>query len=117
MSEFDKKLLNKRLRKHRVRAKVLGSASRPRLSVAISNTSVSAQLVDDETGRTILSSTTVNLKEKGSLTKQAVFVGSDIAKKAKKAKINAVVFDRNGRKYAKRLNALAEAARKEGLEF
>ncbi|MDN5274518.1 MAG: rplR [Candidatus Saccharibacteria bacterium] len=117
MNSLAKKLLNKSLRKNRVRSKVTGSAERPRLSVTISNKHVSAQLIDDASGHTLAASTTVGTKQTGSTTEQAVFVGSDIAKKAKKAKINAVVFDRNGRQYAGRLAALADAARKEGLEF
>jgi len=65
----------------------------------------------------LAASTTVGSKQTGSLKDLAAFVGSDIAKKAKKAKIVTVVLDRNGRQYAGRLSALAEAARKEGLEF
>ena len=117
MSSTDKKALNKSLRKNRVRAKVSGSSERPRLSVTISNMHVHAQIIDDETQNTLVSSTTVGTKQTGTMTEKAEFVGSDIAKKAKKAKISKVVFDRNGRSYAKRLHALAEAARKEGLEF
>jgi large subunit ribosomal protein L18 len=117
MSNFAKKLLNKSLRKNRVRSKVSGTAERPRLTVTISNKHVSAQIIDDEKQHTLVASTTVGTKQEGSLSEQATFVGSDIAKKAKKAKINAVVFDRNGRQYAGRLAALADAARKEGLEF
>lgn len=117
MNSLAKKLLNKSLRKNRVRSKVTGSAERPRLTVTISNKHVSAQLIDDASGRTLAASTTVGTKQTGSTTEQAVFVGGEIAKKAKKAKINAVVFDRNGRQYAGRLAALADAARKEGLEF
>ena len=117
MADFAKKLLNKSLRKNRVRSKVSGTAERPRLTVTISNTHVSAQLIDDVKAHTLASSTTVGTKQTGTLTEQAAFVGADIAKKAKKAKINAVVFDRNGRQYAGRLAALADAARKEGLEF
>lgn len=117
MSNLAKKLLNKRLRKSRVRAKITGTTERPRLSVTISNKHVSAQLIDDVKQRTIASATTAGTKQTGTLTEQATFVGADIAKKAKKAKITAVVFDRNGRQYAARLSALAEAARKEGLEF
>ena len=117
MNSLAKKLLNKSLRKNRVRSKVTGSAERPRLSVTISNKHVSAQLIDDATGHTLAASTTVGTKQTGSTTEQSAFVGADIAKKAKKAKINAVVFDRNGRQYAGRLAALADAARKEGLEF
>ena len=60
---------------------------------------------------------TVGAKQTGTITELAAFVGVDIAKKAKKAKITTVVFDRNGRQYAGRLAALADAARKEGLEF
>lgn len=113
----NKKLLNRQLRKNRVRAKISGTAERPRLSVTISNTHVSAQLIDDIKQHTVAYATTVGTKTKGTMTEKAAQVGVDIAKKAKKAKINAVVFDRNGRQYAGRLKALAEAARKEGLEF
>ena len=117
MADLQKKLLNRRLRKNRVRARVNGTADRPRLTVFISNKHVSAQIIDDKKGITIVSATTVGTKLAGSMTELAAKVGSDIAKKAKKAKINAVVFDRNGRQYAGRLSALADAARKEGLEF
>lgn len=117
MADLQKKLLNKRLRKNRVRARVNGTADRPRLTIFISNKHVSAQIIDDTKGITIVSATTVGTKLAGSMTELAAKVGSDIAKKAKKAKINAVVFDRNGRQYAGRLSALADAARKEGLEF
>ena len=117
MADLQKKLLNRRLRKNRVRARVNGTADRPRLTVFISNKHVSAQIIDDTKGITIVSATTVGTKLVGSMTELAAKVGSDIAKKAKKAKINAVVFDRNGRQYAGRLSALADAARKEGLEF
>ena len=117
MTNLAKKLLNQGLRKARVRAKISGTATRPRLSISISNKHVSAQIIDDEHQHTLVASTTVGTKQTGTITEQAIFIGVDIAKKAKKAKINTVVFDRNGRLYAGRLNALAEAARKEGLEF
>lgn len=117
MSEASKKLLNKTLRKNRVRSKISGTTKRPRLSVSISNKHVSAQLIDDENQKTLASATTVGAKKTGSISEQAAFVGTEIAKNAKKVKISAVVFDRNGRQYAGRLHALAEAARKEGLEF
>lgn len=117
MSNLAKKLLNKSLRKNRVRSKVTGTAERPRLTITISNKHVSAQLVDDEKQHTLAAATTVGAKQNGTMTEQAAFVGVEIAKKAKKAKISAVVFDRNGRQYAGRLGALADAARKEGLEF
>ncbi len=117
MSDLAKKLLNKSLRKNRVRAKVTGTAERPRLTVTISNKHVSAQIIDDVAQKTLAASTTVGTKQTGTMTEQSVFVGSDIAKKAKKAKITTVVFDRNGRQYAGRLHALADAARAEGLEF
>ncbi|OGL21981.1 50S ribosomal protein L18 [Candidatus Saccharibacteria bacterium RIFCSPHIGHO2_01_FULL_45_15] len=117
MSDLAKKLLNKSLRKNRVRAKITGTAQRPRLTVTISNKHVSAQLIDDVAQHTLAASTTVGAKQTGTTSEQAAFVGTDIAKKAKKAKITTVVFDRNGRQYAGRLSALADAARKEGLEF
>lgn len=108
---------NKMLRKARVRSKVVGTKERPRLSVFISNMHVSAQIINDETGKTLVSATTVGKKTTGTTTEKAAVIGKEIATKAKKAKINKVVFDRNGRAYAGRLKALAEAAREEGLEF
>lgn len=118
MSNLTKKLLNKSLRKGRVRANVSGTSARPRLTVTISNVHISAQLIDDSKGVTLVSSTTVGLKTaKGTMTERAAVIGADIAKKAKKAKITTVVFDRNGRAYAGRLASLADAARQEGLEF
>lgn len=117
MSNLAKKVLNQGLRKLRVRAKVSGTADRPRLSVTISNMHISAQVIDDIKQCTIVSSTTVGSKMTGTISEKAALVGADIAKKAIKAKIKTVVFDRNGRKYASRLSAFADAARKEGLVF
>lgn len=119
MANLAHKLLNRDLRKARVRAKVSGTAERPRLSITISNKNVSAQLIDDVAGKTLAAATTVGNKANASspISDKCAFIGTEIAKKAKKAKITAVVFDRNGRAYAKRLSALADAARKEGLEF
>ena len=111
------KLNNLQLRKNRVRSKIGGTAERPRLSVTISNMNVSAQLIDDVEGKTLASATTVGQKMTGSLSDKATKIGEEIAKNAKESKISRVVFDRNGRAYAKRLHALAEAARKGGLEF
>jgi len=117
MSNLAKKLLNKTLRKNRVRAKVNGTALRPRMTVTISHKHISVQLIDDDKKHTMVAATTVGTKQVGTISEQAVLIGTEIAKKAKKAKITAVVFDRNGRQYAGRLSALADAARKEGLEF
>ncbi len=108
---------NLSLRKARVRAKVIGTAERPRLTVTISLKHVSAQSINDEAAKTLVASTTVGAKQTGTMTELSAYVGTDIAKKAKKAGITKVVFDRNGRQYAGRLAALADAARKEGLEF
>lgn len=104
-------------RANRTRAKIHGTAERPRLSVNISNKHIIAQIIDDDKGATLAYATTVGSKDKGSKTELAAKIGSEIAKKAKKAKIEKVVFDRGSRLYAGRLSALADAARKEGLEF
>ena len=104
-------------RANRTRAKIHGTAERPRLSVNISNKHIIAQIIDDDKGTTLAYATTVGSKDKGSKTELAAKIGSEIAKKAKKAKIEKVVFDRGARLYAGRLSALADAARKEGLEF
>jgi large subunit ribosomal protein L18 len=117
MSNLEKKTLNKSLRKGRVRSKISGTADRPRLTVSISNMHITVQIVDDVKQHTLASSSTVGSKITGTTTEKAAIIGTEIAKKAKKAKIETVVFDRNGHKYAKRLRALADAARKEGLRF
>lgn len=108
---------NKALRKNRVRSKVSGTSERPRLSVTISNLHVSAQIINDVEQKTLAYATTVGAKAKGSKSELCAKIGAEIAKKAKEAKIKSVVFDRNGRQYAGRLAALADAARKEGLDF
>ncbi len=117
MNTLAKKLRNRELRKARVRSTVHGTATRPRLSVTISNLHVSAQLIDDDKSHTMASATTVGTKVSGTITEKCTHVGAEIAKKATKAKVTTVVFDRNGRQYAGRLRAFADAARKEGLEF
>jgi large subunit ribosomal protein L18 len=111
------KILNKKLRKNRVRSHLSGTAERPRLSVFISNSHVSAQIIDDGASRTLAAATSVGQKLTGTMTEKAAAIGKDIAAKAKKAKVSKVVFDRNGRAYSSRLKALADAARAEGLEF
>ncbi len=112
-------MVNNLLRKTRIRARVIGTLQRPRLSVFISNLHVSAQIIDDSQQATLVTSTTVTAKpaSSGSKTEKAAWVGADIAKKAKKAGIKQVVFDRGSRQYKGRLQAFADAARKEGLEF
>ena len=104
-------------RKNRTRAKIHGTANRPRLSVHISNKHVIAQIIDDDKASTIALVTTVGSKQKGTKTELAAWVGTEIAKKAKAKKIKQVVFDRGARLYSGRLSALSDAARKEGLEF
>ncbi|HSX08390.1 MAG TPA: 50S ribosomal protein L18 [Candidatus Saccharimonadales bacterium] len=118
MNKLAHKLHNLALRKNRVRATVSGSAARPRLSVHISNRHIIAQLIDDDAHKTLAYVSTVGTKAAtGTLTERAEWIGGEIAKKAKSAKINTVVFDRNGRLYHGRVKALADAARKAGLEF
>lgn len=117
MTKITNKLANKLQRQARVRAVVQGTAVRPRLSITISNLHVSAQLIDDENHVTVAAASTVGGKATGSMTEKAAAIGTDIAKKAKAKKINAVVFDRGSKLYHGRTKALAEAARKEGLEF
>ena len=109
--------MNKTFRAKRTRAKQHGTAERPRLSVSISNQHIIAQVIDDDKGSTLCYATTVGSKMTGTKTEKAAVIGAEIAKKAKAAKIKKVVFDRGSKIYAGRMSALAEAARKEGLEF
>ncbi|MBQ3310228.1 50S ribosomal protein L18 [Candidatus Saccharibacteria bacterium] len=104
-------------RANRTRAKIHGTAERPRLTVHFSNQNVTAQIIDDDKKITLAYATTVGSKITGNKTEKAAAVGKMIAEKAKKVKITKVVFDRGSKLYAGRMSALAEAARKEGLEF
>ena len=108
-----------RLARHaRVRRKVSGTSEVPRLSIFRSNAQIFAQIIDDEKGVTLCSSSSLELKIKnGGNAEGAALVGKDIALKAKKAGIKAVVFDRGGYAYHGRVEALANAAREAGLEF
>ena len=103
-------------RKRRIRARMKGTAERPRLTVYRSLTQLSAQVVDDQTGRTLCSASTKEVKAKMTV-EGAKKVGELIGKKAKEAGVSAVVFDRNAYKYHGRVKALAEGARESGLQF
>ena len=109
-------------RHHRVRLRVFGTAQRPRLNVFRSNGHLYAQVIDDTTGRTLLSASTLDKELKGTVKNggnatAAVAVGRLVAERALKAKVTAVVFDRGGYKYHGRIKALAEASREQGLKF
>lgn len=117
MNRLANKLSKSILRKNRVRSVVKGTSVRPRLSVHVSNLHISAQLIDDEKHISIAGFSTTGKKLTGTMVEKAENVGTEIAKKAKSKKINAVVFDRGPKKYHGRVKALADAARKEGLEF
>lgn len=106
------------MRHKRVRKNISGTSEMPRLNVFRSNTQIYAQIINDETGTTLASSSSVQLKIKnGANIEGAKLVGADIAKKAKEANISKVVFDRGGYQYHGRVEALADAARENGLEF
>jgi large subunit ribosomal protein L18 len=107
-------------RHNRIRKDLSGTAERPRLNVFRSNANITAQIIDDEKGVTLVSASTLekDLKIKnGGNVEAAKLIGAEIAKRAKKAKITKVVFDRGGYLYHGRVAALAEAARENGLEF
>lgn len=105
-----------RLRRHkRIRAKVSGTAARPRLAVFRSNRFVSVQLIDDEAGKTLAAAH--GREFGGSTGAQASKVGVEIAKRAKAAGISSAVFDRGGYSYAAQIKTLADAAREGGLTF
>ena len=110
---------DKRIRlKKKIRAKVSGTASMPRLSVFRSNMFIYAQLIDDEAGKTLASSSDIKAK-KGTKSERAKQVGAEIAAKAKakEKKLEKAVFDRNGFKYTGRIKTLADSARENGLKF
>jgi large subunit ribosomal protein L18 len=110
------KLQNRLARKRRIRARIRGTAGRPRLSVYRSLAGMYAQLVDDEAGKTLVAASLKEAKGKANV-EGAAKLGKLLAEKAKKAKIDKVVFDRSGYKYHGRVKALADAAREHGLTF
>ena len=121
IKKIDKNSVRK-AKQRRIRNKISGTASCPRLNVYRSLTNIYAQIIDDEKGVTIASSSTVEksvVEQMAGKTKveQALIVGEDVAKKALKKGVKKVVFDRAGYLYTGRVAKLAEGARNAGLEF
>ena len=107
-------------RHDRVRNKITGTSNVPRLNVFRSNSNIFAQIIDDEASKTLVSASSIDKElklENGGNLEAAEKVGELLAKRAKKAKISKVVFDRGGYLYHGRVKALADAARENGLEF
>lgn len=116
MSLIKNKKTQKRLRlKKKIRSRVFGTAEMPRLSVFRSNSHMYAQIINDDTAKTLVSSS--DLKLKGTNKEKAKSVGKELAEKAVGAKIKKVVFDRNGFRFTGRVKVLADQAREGGLEF
>lgn len=111
---------NHKRRHARIRAKVIGTAARPRLAVYKSNRYLHAQLIDDENGVTLIAGTTKaakGAKKQPKKTDAAKALGTDLAKRAQAAGVKEVVFDRGGFRYTGRVATLAQAARDGGLKF
>ena len=112
-----------RIRRHaRVRKSISGTAERPRLNVFRSLSEIYAQIIDDDAGRTIVSASTIDKELREEVhglkkTEQARLVGEAVAKRAMDKGVQQVVFDRGGYRYIGRVKALADGARKAGLEF
>lgn len=118
MSRLNTVRTQKARRQNRTRKSLTTDSKRPRLTVTISNLHVVAQIIDDTKHTTLVSSTsTASKAPKGTKTEKAAWVGEDIATKAKAKKIKKVAFDRGNKAYHGRIKALADAARKGGLEF
>jgi len=117
----NKRLEARRVRvKQRIRKKVFGTASRPRLTVYRSNTAIYAQIIDDTKGVTLVSASSrvkTLVEQKATKVEKSHQVGKLLAEKAQAAGISAVVFDRNGYKYHGRVKSLADGAREGGLNF
>ena len=121
MSQSAKQKRDARIRRHRrVRKHVRGSVDRPRLAVYRSNKHISAQIIDDTSGRTLAAASSVESDLRGGAIgnrESATKVGRLIAERAKAAGVERVVFDRGGFLYHGRVAAVADAAREAGLEF
>lgn len=114
---MDKKIARRLKIKAAIRTKVSGTAERPRLTVFRSNAQIYAQVIDDVKGVTLASASSLAITEKLTKSEKAAKVGTAVAEAAKKAGVEAVVFDRNGYLYHGRVQALADAAREAGLKF
>jgi large subunit ribosomal protein L18 len=115
-----KRAVGKARRHFRVRKNVRGTAERPRLVVTRSSRHISAQIIDDLKGHTLVSASSLDASLRGGEGDKSALagkVGALLAERAKSAGVSKVVFDRGGNKYAGRIAALAEAAREAGLEF
>ncbi|MDD6357219.1 MAG: 50S ribosomal protein L18 [Bacteroidales bacterium] len=110
--------IEKRLKiKRRIRGKISGTGERPRMSVFRSNKQIYVQIIDDLSGKTLVSASSLGMTDKVTKKEEAAKVGELVAQKAKDAGITTVVFDRNGYLYHGRVKELADAARKGGLNF
>lgn len=116
MKSLNSKITNRIRRRNRIRAKISGTEDKPRLSVFKSNTSISAQIIDDTKGVTLVTAHSREVKGKTMLDKSSL-VGKMLAEKAKTKKISRVVFDRGGFIYTGNIKALADGAREGGLQF
>lgn len=116
MNKIEQKNYHRMRRHNRIRAKVSGTSSMPRLAVFRSARFITVQLIDDTKGKTLAQASDMK-STKGTKVERAKAVGAEIASKAKAAKIDKVVFDRGGFLYAGRVKALADAAREGGLTF
>lgn len=114
---MDSKLYNRTRVRYRIRKKVAGTGTKPRLSVFRSNKDIYCQLIDDENGVTLASASSKTIKASGNKTNTAAEVGKELAGKAKAKGIDTVVFDRGGYQYHGRVKSLADGAREAGLIF
>ena len=118
MSKTDRKKSRAKIR-FRIRKKIAGTAERPRLAVHFSNKNVYVQVIDDTAGKTLAAASTLDksVGASGACVESAVKVGREIAKRAKEANLERVVFDRGGFFFHGKVKALADAAREGGLQF
>ena len=117
MIKKESKNVNRLKRHARIRKNLSGTSKVPRLNVFRSNTNIYAQIIDDTTGKTLVSASSLDMKLKGLNIEVAKQVGTEIAKRAQEKGITEVVFDRGGYQYHGKVESLANAAREAGLKF
>ena len=117
---MDNKVIRRQKIRHRIRKNAVGTAQKPRLSVFRSNTEIYAQVIDDESGKTLAAASSKDKDiqpQKGTKAEKSKLVGAAIARKATDLGITTVVFDRSGYLYHGRVKAVADGAREGGLQF